>query len=115
MFMLDPDKPRSPDQMKTTAASLRRLADDLDRLAEGRFPSAEELQSAPILARYQPNLTLTPVLCGDVTGHPVLTGTDRTITTSPLYAVNFTEGWARTHSRLYRLGRPIGDADRPMN
>ncbi len=50
------------------------------------------------------------MLCGAVAGHPILSGTGRVITTSPLHLLDPVQGWARTYSRLYRLGRPAGDA-----
>jgi hypothetical protein len=115
MLLLDSRKPLPVANMKSTVEDLRRLADDIERLASGVFPAQDELEAAPFLARFQPNLTLAPVLCGDVTGHPLLPGTNRTITTSPLYVLDLENGWARTQSRLYRLGRQIGEPNERVN
>lgn len=111
MLFIDPHKPLPTGELLKAAEQMRSLATDLERLAGGTYPTSADLGDAPILDAYQPNLVLTPVLCGDVTGHPILTGVGRTITTSPLYAVDRVNGWARTQSRLYRLGRPSGAAD----
>lgn len=46
----------------------------------------------------------TPRLFGRVTGHPRLREGAR-IFTSPYLRVNPAEGWARTWSRYYRLGK----------
>ncbi|BBE73277.1 DUF6634 family protein [Oharaeibacter diazotrophicus] len=110
MFLIDPGKPLPAADLAAAATTLRALAADMDRLAGGTYPTKTDLDAAPILDRYQPNAILAPVLCGAVTGHPILTGTGRLITTSPVYLLDPVTGWARTYSRLYRLGRPASDA-----
>lgn len=112
MFILDPGRSLAAAELQSTAATLRSLADDMDRLASGGFPRQEDLARAPILDAYEPILTPTPCLTGAVTGHPILEGEGRIITTSPVYLIDRVHGWARTHSRLYRLGRPQGSAQR---
>ncbi|MTE02091.1 ATP-dependent Lon protease [Paracoccus sp. YIM 132242] len=71
-------------------------------------PTAEDLAAAPLLDPWHPILTLdvAPLLMGHVSGHPIL-GTTR-ITTSRLITLDPGDRWARTCSRWYRLGRPIG-------
>lgn len=110
MFLIDPGRPLPAADLAATATALRALAADMDRLAAGTYPTEADLDAAPILDRYQPNATLAPVLCGAVTGHPILCGTERLIRTSPVHLLDPIQGWARTFSRLYRLGRPAGGA-----
>lgn len=45
------------------------------------------------------------ILYGRVVGHPILKGP--AIRTSPLLRLNVPAGWARTYSRVYRLGAPL--------
>lgn len=95
--------------------TLRRLADDLDRLRAGTAPAAAELATAPLIVDWR--CVLTPVglsLAGFVAGHPLL-GT-RPARTSQLWAADADGRWVRTLSRYYRLGisadrSPPGDAD----
>ena len=96
-------------------ATLRRLADDLDRLRAGTAPTAAELANAPLIVDWC--CVLTPVglsLAGFVAGHPMLG--NRTARTSQLWAADAGGRWVRTLSRYYRLGIsadrvPFGDAD----
>jgi len=96
-------------------ATLRRLADDLDRLRAGTAPSAEELANAPLIVDWR--CVLTPVglsLAGFVAGHPLLG--NRPARTSQLWAADADGRWVRTLTRYYRLGifvdrAPFDDAD----
>lgn len=67
-------------------------------------PSEAELDEAPTLDRWSnvsyPNEDVMR-LHGVVTGHPTID--DRTLTTSPLFAVDVDSGLARSRSRWYRL------------
>jgi hypothetical protein len=89
---------------------LRNLKDDVARLSAGWRPAADDLAAAPLLddwyfALYPGSVDLC--LCGRVNGHPSLS--NGMITTSPLVTIRIEDGWARTFSRFYRLGR----CDRP--
>lgn len=68
-------------------------------------PSALELDSAPALDLWRPQITVIGelVLEGDVRGHPVLG--DNNIITSPVIALDSDGHWARTVSRWYQLRR----------
>lgn len=71
-------------------------------------PTPEELAAAPLLegwsmARVEGDVGLA--LVGSVTAHPRL-GDRPAIVTSELQALDFDRRWARTRSRVYRLGRP---------
>jgi hypothetical protein len=91
------------------AARLRRLSDDLDRIAGGAAPTPADLQRAPLLVDWQLTFTLHGVsLFGFAAGHPLL-GT-KNIITSPLWVLDRDLHWARTLSRFYRLGLRVGGA-----
>jgi hypothetical protein len=86
---------------------LRRLADDLDRIAAGRAPTPADLDHAPLLVDWRFALTWNGFcLTGFAAGHPRLGA--RTIATSQLWAFDPERRWARTLSRFYRLGVPEG-------
>ena len=81
---------------------IERLAVDLRAIAEGRGPTAEDLEDAPLLLNWRGHLVPGLHLIGDVIGHPKLGTTD--IITSQLYWLDPKRGTARTLSRYYRLG-----------
>lgn len=111
MFAIPPSGP-DVDQRRGLhfqAERYRALADDLDVIAEGGFPNKATLETAPILKSVSLAPIFLPVLSGAVTGHPLLPGTERYIATSLLEVICQAHGWARTQSRFYRLGNPIGD------
>jgi len=90
-------------------SKLRRLADDLDRIAAGMAPSAAELSRAPLLVDWCLALGLSGLsLTGFVAGHPLLGR--KQIITSPVWTLDPDLRWARTLSRFYRLGIPAGGA-----
>ena len=76
------------------------------RAAEAR-PSVAEIAEAPILERWRVLISPqgTPVIWGQVSGHPRLD--DTMISTSRLIALNQRAGWARSISRWFRLGKPV--------
>lgn len=69
-------------------------------------PSQAALEDAPALAgwwiaRGRNHLHAR----GSVIGHPTID--DPFVTTSPVVGFNLDEGWMRTRSRYYRLGKPM--------
>ena len=87
------------------ARDLVSLCDHLDALAQSE-PEPIMLADAPRIDRWCAAVVDDlPVLVGVVTGHPRLREGARTMT-SPLIRIAPGEGWARTLSRYYRLGRP---------
>jgi hypothetical protein len=91
------------------AARLRRLADDLDRIAIGGAPTPADLEGAPLLVDWRLTFTLHGLsLTGFAAGHPLLGS--KNIVTSPLWVVDHDLRWARTLSRFYRLGVRDGSA-----
>ena len=87
-------------------AALERLAVDLRRLARGNRPGEQELAGAPLIDHWQLAAMAGPCLVGEIHGHPLLRGSR--IETSQMWALAPTLGWARTTSRWYRPGRPVG-------
>src|SRR3546814_1227542 len=83
---------------------LESLIADLKHIALGVAPNDEDLEAAPSLDGYTLAVRERPCLAGFAEGHPILGS--RTIVTSELWAIAPDLGWARTHSRFYRLGQP---------
>ncbi|MGG5819362.1 DUF6634 family protein [Falsiroseomonas sp. HW251] len=98
-------KGRNLEHASETVRQLRRLADDLVRIQSGEGPSAAELADAPLLVNWA--IARRDMLClsGDVLGHPLMSGPG--VTTSRLWLIRPSEGWARTESRYYRLGAHV--------
>lgn len=82
-----------------TAASLRALADDLERLT--MFSPNAELDDAPVLEDWSLAIRPVPVLTGFAIGHPRLGSRD--VVTTEIFAID-EDRWARSMSRFYRLG-----------
>lgn len=86
---------------------LEPLASEMRAIAEGGKPTCRCLAGAPILDDWWQvahPLYGYVVLLGRVTGHPLLGNAN--IHTSALRALALDLSWARTTSRLYRLGTP---------
>jgi hypothetical protein len=85
----------------------------------GEVPSPLELAQAPLLENWRAvilqlahegdPLCCVLVLKGSVAGHPKL-GEARAMRTSQLIWLDRNRHWARTWNRVYRLGKPAGDA-----
>lgn len=89
---------------------LRKLADDLENIVAGKAPTEAELAEAPVIDCYALGSRPVAALLGCVSGHPVLTGLNRTVRTSEVWAFAPDQGWARTWSRWYRLGQTYIEA-----
>ena len=86
-------------------ARLESLVAALDRIGGGGMPTAAELEAAPLLDPYRLDTCTMPCLIGASRGHPTLRGP--VIRTTEVWALAPELGWARTLSRLYRLGRSM--------
>ena len=77
------------------------------KIKEGELPTEEDLANAPTLTGWafsdKPNDLVR--LIGWVNNHPLLG--DGWITTSVVLAIDPKRKWARTVSRVYRLGTPL--------
>ena len=95
------------------AAQLRRLADDVERLAGGAQPLTSDLAAAPLADWWRFTRREALALIGVVSGHPSRPdGDPRTMITSEIYAIDLERGWVRTLGRYYALGRPVPFRDR---
>lgn len=90
--------------VREIARRIHSLSDHLRRLESGAGPTADELAAAPILTDWRLGQRQEPALVGFAIGHPRLG--NRPVLTSPLYLLDRDRGYARTLSRLYRLGEP---------
>ena len=88
------------------AQRLQQLVDDLRGMAEGSSPSQGVLQAAPVADDWTFGSRPVPMIFGHVFGHPRLaTGP---VCTTEVIALDLQAGWARTLSRFYVLGQPMG-------
>jgi hypothetical protein len=94
---------RGPIERYTT--KLRALLSDLQDLEAGRLDWQARIVDAPMLHPWWLTCRQEPCLRGGNFGHPTLTAD--ALTTSGLWILSETQGWARTFSRFYRLGEPI--------
>src|ERR1700690_2333975 len=85
------------------AATLRVLADDLDRINSGAGPTEADLVSAPILFDWEPKLTPThdPAIRGVVRGHPAIP--DGEVLRAEILAADPDLSWIRTWTGFFRL------------
>ncbi|MBS3650989.1 hypothetical protein KEU06_20460 [Pseudaminobacter sp. 19-2017] len=90
---------------------LSALVADMEAIQRGVPPECQTKETAPILDRWV--IAQRPIAClmGLSSGHPLLPGVNRVITTSDLWLLSDDRTWARTLSRWYRLGRPAGPSD----
>jgi hypothetical protein len=79
---------------------------DRHRLIKGWRPGETELAGAPLLEDWMIERgNGVHYLIGSVTGHPRIE--NGLMTTSAIVVMSEQEGWARTASRWYRLGRRL--------
>ena len=92
----------TPHGSMADALAMHRLARDLERIACGQGPSADDLARAPVLRDWKLGWVPAPVLVGTLAGHPdVQAGL---ALTSQLYALDAEHSlWARTKNRWYVL------------
>lgn len=88
---------------ETVAAGVREAI----RLRNGEMPTLTELESAPLLSGWVLEEAENGLwrFGGLVTGHPVLR--PGWCWTSVVLYIEPNRGWARTVSRIYRLGEPL--------
>ena len=83
---------------------LDKLTRDLRNLSEGKPPSEQELQSAPLLDQWSFGFLPATCLVGAVYQHPAL-GNRPHIHTSELVLIDPARRWARTRSEERRVGK----------
>jgi hypothetical protein len=92
----------SMDTLMALSEKIIRLAADLEAIARGQAPTAQDLAQAPLLLNWNTISVPSIALTGLVLDHPKLGTTP--ITTSLVYAMCPDFTWARTLSRYYALG-----------
>ncbi len=106
-------KARYRGEERDLAEKIQGLAADLARIGNGEGPSASDLLGSPVLHGWAEVPFAATRLTGRGNGHPRL-GNPETLTTSMAVVVNEKEGWARTLSRFYRLGRRARNSIEPI-
>lgn len=84
---------------------LQRLATDLMLFSDGHLNMETD---APLLDLWTQSTRNAACLIGKVYNHPTIIGAGRPTMTSDLCLLDEDMGVARTASRWYRLGRPLG-------
>ncbi|WP_061937560.1 DUF6634 family protein [Aureimonas sp. AU22] len=95
----------APLNLRDELERLRGVVTDMEALARGEYPGRAVLADAPLIDGWALGSRTTHCLAGRVTGHPVL-ASGRLARTSDLWILAPSHGFARTLSRVYRLGRP---------
>lgn len=106
MFVMANDRGLNANRVSQEIDRLLRLAEDLRAIRDGSSPTARDLSDAPLLNNWSREVRPVPCLVGYVSDHPRLPGTGRPVMTSDLWVLAEHQGWARTLSRWYLLGRP---------
>lgn len=104
MFIENLKDPKAAELLSNDIEKLQSLLDDLKSLRDGEYPSRATLSNAPFLDDYRVISRGIAALSGSVTGHPIITGNDAPMVSSPLFVVLKDVGAGRTLSRWYRLG-----------
>lgn len=89
---------------------LSALVADMEAIRRGVSPKRLADGEAPVLDRWVMARRTIPCLAGLSSGHPKLPSDRRLIATSDLWLLSDDRTWARTLSRWYQLGRPVGHA-----
>jgi hypothetical protein len=106
MVTFDPDRATQGLSFELQHARHSSLVADMEKIRQGT--SIEGLAGdAPLLDRWAFAARPAACLVGVSSGHPILEGTGRLITTSDLILISQDGAWARTLSRWYRLGDPL--------
>jgi hypothetical protein len=93
----------TPQNLDCLFRELEKLTNDLRSLRAGKAPSERELRACPLLDQWSFGFLPAPCLVGAIYQHPIL-GNRPSVHTSELVLIDPSKRWARTWSRLYRLG-----------
>lgn len=110
MVMFDPRRSSQGRAFEEQFRRYRNLLEDMGRIRK-QVPVEELAGEAPMLDRWAFGNRPATCLVGHATGHPLLPGTGRLVTTSDLCLISADGAWARTLSRWYRLGDPYAVSD----
>ena len=96
--------------LESEITALRALADDLERILHGHYPSEHELNNSPAITNWQLSARRTTCLTGTLVEHPRLGSLVPNGITSEVWLLDLDRNYARTFSRFYRLGQKATDA-----
>src|SRR5262245_11046810 len=96
----------TPRNIDSLCRELEKLTCDLRNLCQGGQPSEQDLQAGPLLDRWSFGFFPAPCLLGSISHHPIF-GACPHIHTSELVLIDPDKRWARTWSKLYRLGKQV--------
>lgn len=97
------------DELDKEIERISDLLSDLRRIREHGSPPGGVLAAAPLLDDWSPAARNVPCLVGRPQGHPHLSERKAAVT-SPLCLLSLEQGFARTASRFWRLGRAATEA-----
>jgi len=106
MLVFNASDPSVLSKLDDTISLLRRLIQDLERIRANGYPDALLLGEAPVLNQWSPEIRPVVCLTGLSSEHPLLPGSARPIVTSEAWVIAPQDGWVRTLSRFYCLGKP---------
>ncbi|MBB6262618.1 hypothetical protein FHS77_003200 [Paenochrobactrum gallinarii] len=86
---------------------LKALVEDMEAFLDRNGPTKEVLEQSPVIDHWSMSERNTPCLTGSFYHHPILGELIPNGITSQLWLLNKDEGWARTLSRFYKLGKPL--------
>lgn len=95
------------DSIRRNIRLLKSLVQDMEAFLEGNGPTPETLETAPVIDGWEAARRDVPCLYGTILNHPLLGPVVPEGLTSQLWLLNLDQGWVRTLSRYYRLGRKI--------
>lgn len=107
--MIHVDETGVPAWIDREIEELEGLAADLRRIRNRTGPTADELEQAPLIDRYQFFERASLFFEGYITGHPRFG--KRLAHTTQVWVFAPRLGWARTSQRFYRLGAAKDEND----
>jgi len=97
------------ERLKTEITSLRSLADDLEMILNGCYPSMQQLDTSPAITNWKLSARRATCLAGTLVEHPRLGSLVPNGITSEVWLLDLDRNYARTFSRFYRLGEKATD------
>jgi hypothetical protein len=96
------------DDIEVTIECLESLVADLKAIRDGTFPTAADLERAPLIHGYSVVSGISHQVIGRFIVHPMRPGDSPERSERFVFAEG--PGWVRTLTCLFRLGRPKGNA-----
>lgn len=103
--MIDKNNGFDPQLLAGHISLLKSLVHDLEEIQAGQLPTEEMLTNAPLITDWKLHQRWSTCLTGSIIEHPLLGNTSHGSITSQLWVIDEKNGFARTLSRYYRLGK----------